>query len=404
MRGRRFYWIFIILLLSAPLWQGEAQSTPTTAGTPPAAYVTGVIGKAQGYMLSCESRSAVDWAAFFGVPIAETNFLLRLPRSDNPDAGFVGDANGRWGQIPPASYGVHAAPVAQVLRDYGAPAVARRGLDWDRARQEIGNGRPVLVWVIGNVWPGGAQTYTAQDGHTTLVAPYEHTMILVGYDASTVILVNAATGREERYPLSDFLASWAVLGNMAIVATPAEAPSLDAGYTVQPGDTLLSIAARLGLSWYELALLNGLDSPNLIYAGQELTLPDPREATMTPTPLPPSPTPIPPTATTTAPSTHTVQPGQHLMQIARDLGLDWQDLAHLNGLAPPDYVVHPGQVLLLPNGTSLPVAPATYTVQAGDTLFSIASRFGLTWQTLAQRNGILYPYKIYAGQQIQLAP
>jgi LysM repeat protein len=379
-----------------------------------------VNGRPQSYNLSCESRSAVDFAAFFGATIEETEFLRRLPRSDNPDAGFVGNANGRWGQIPPASYGVHAAPVAQLLRDYGVPAVARRGLDWDKARREIAAGRPLLVWVIGNVWPGAAQPYTAEDGHSTLVAPYEHTMLLTGYDPSTVTLVNAGNGREARYPLSDFLASWATLGNMAVAA----APDLDAPagprYTVQAGDTLLSIAARLGLSWYELALLNGLDSPNVIYAGQELALPGGETTAVTPTPTPPPapPTPPPTAAPPPEPATYTVQPGDHLMQIARELGLEWRAIAERNGLTPPDYVVHPGQMLRLPGAgeashrgetavspSPSPFPPPTaYLVQPGDTLFSIASRFGLSWQALARHNGVAYPYKIYVGQQIELLP
>src|SRR3972149_3644114 len=96
---------------------------------PDQAYVSGVAGHAQQYSLSCESRSAADWAAYWGIKIDETEFLNRLPRSDNPDEGFVGYPNDPWGDIPPASYGVHADPVAAPLAAYcvGADPGARRG-------------------------------------------------------------------------------------------------------------------------------------------------------------------------------------------------------------------------------------------------------------------------------------
>jgi len=71
-----------------------------------------IIGHGQSLPLSCESRSAADWASYFGVAIDELEFLGRLPISDNPEIGFVGDVNGNWGKIPPDSYGVHAGPVA----------------------------------------------------------------------------------------------------------------------------------------------------------------------------------------------------------------------------------------------------------------------------------------------------
>lgn len=44
-------------------------------------------------------------------------------------------------------------------------------------------------------------------------------------------------------------------------------------YTVQPGDTLASIAAQSGVSLDDLAASNGITDPNFIYSGQALYLP-----------------------------------------------------------------------------------------------------------------------------------
>ena len=72
--------------------------------------------------LSCEASAATDWAAYFGKKIDEYEFQNRLPQSDNPNKGFVGNVFGTWGQVPPAPYGVHADPVATLLQDYGLDA------------------------------------------------------------------------------------------------------------------------------------------------------------------------------------------------------------------------------------------------------------------------------------------
>jgi LysM repeat protein len=178
-----------------------------------------VSGRGQALPLDCESRSAVDWAGFFGVRISELEFFRRLPVSDDPDTGFVGSVYGRWGQIPPGPYGVHAAPVAALLQAYGVRAQAQRGLTWDSVRAEIDAGRPVMVWVVGHVSGSAAVSYTAaSNGHTTTVAPYEHTVIVTGYSTGAVTLLDGGTVYDRS--LAQFITSWSVLGDMAIVATP----------------------------------------------------------------------------------------------------------------------------------------------------------------------------------------
>ena len=44
----------------------------------------------------------------------------------------------------------------------------------------------------------------------------------------------------------------------------------------------------------------------------------------------------------------------------------------------------------------------TYVVQSGDTLSGIAANHGVSWTSLAQKNGIRAPYTIYVGQHISL--
>lgn len=208
---------------ATPTQTSTSTSTPVpptetpSDGLPAEAAVYGVYGYPQALPLSCEARSAVDWAGFFGVSIHELDFQSGLPVSDNPNTGFVGSPRGERGRLPPASYGVHAPPVADLLRTYGVNAQSITGFEWKEVRREIAAGRPVIAWVIGNVWTGyNGQSYTAADGETVTVVPYEHTVIVTGYTPSLVTVVD----NDLVYSVSveRFLSSWSVLGNMVVVA------------------------------------------------------------------------------------------------------------------------------------------------------------------------------------------
>jgi len=186
-----------------------------TVQLPPSAKIQGIRGYPQTLNLSCESRSAADWAAYFGVSIHELEFLSQLPQSDDPNKGFVGNPNGPGGLIPPDPYGVHAAPVAALLRAYGLPAEDVVGLSAEEIKAEIAAGHPVIVWIIFGTSPGYALQYTTQAGETITVAPNEHTAILIGYDPNGVTLLDGALVYWRSWDV--FLASFQVLGNMAII-------------------------------------------------------------------------------------------------------------------------------------------------------------------------------------------
>ncbi|MCE1254050.1 MAG: C39 family peptidase [Anaerolineae bacterium] len=176
--------------------------------------MSNISGHRQLYTLDCEARSSVDLAAYFGIDIDENDFLNRLPRSDDPNEGFVGNLGDPRGQIPPNSYGVHAAPIAALLREYGLNASAQYGFGFESLKSEIAAGRPVLAWVIGNTTSGFGTSYTPSNGNTTIVAPYEHTVLVIGYNSDTVTLLDE--NNIYNRSTSTFVNSWAVLGNMAV--------------------------------------------------------------------------------------------------------------------------------------------------------------------------------------------
>ena len=92
--------------------------------------------------------------------------------------------------------------------------------------------------------------------------------------------------------------------------------------------------------------------------------------------------------------THVVQYGETLSSIATKYGTTYQALASLNGLSNPN-MIYAGQVLKVNEKVS---TTRTYTVRSGDNLSSIASKLGTTYQALAQRNGLSNPNLIYPGQ------
>jgi uncharacterized protein YvpB len=193
-------------------------ASPTATATeipfPPEHYLR-IAGGRQYFALGCEAKAAVDWAAYFDVEINEFNFQYELPLSDNPDKGFVGDVNGPWGQVPPYAYGVHAGPVAELLRQYGLPAASLRGMTVDQIKAELSQDQPVIAWVIGNMVGGIPATYTDPEGDTVLVAAYEHVVILTGYNETSIRYTT--NGKFYDIPTEVFVNSWGVLGNMALI-------------------------------------------------------------------------------------------------------------------------------------------------------------------------------------------
>ena len=109
-------------------------------------------------------------------------------------------------------------------------------------------------------------------------------------------------------------------------------------------------------------------------------------------------------AVSTTPSTnnngtYTVQAGDTLTAIANKYGTTVDSLVALNNIADKNKI-YVGQVLKISGATSN--NSTSYTVQAGDTLSGIASKFGTTYQELARINNISNPNLIYVGQVIKI--
>lgn len=105
------------------------------------------------------------------------------------------------------------------------------------------------------------------------------------------------------------------------------------------------------------------------------------------------------TGTASQESTYYVQAGDTLSSIANKFGTTISNLVSINHISNPN-VIYVGQKIYV--GEATQGQSNAYTVQAGDTLSGIAAKFGTTWQDLAQKNGLANPNVIYVGQTLTI--
>jgi LysM repeat protein len=155
----------------------------------------------------------------------------------------------------------------------------------------------------------------------------------------------------------------AVTALLAITPVPAALAqqSGTSTYVVQPGDNLFRISLRFGVSINQIAALNGIVNPNLIFVGQTLQIPTGGTVVIVPPTSTPAPgvTVTPAPVVTAAPSagSYVVQPGDNLFRISLRFGVSLAALAQANGILNPN-LIFVGETLVIPTGGVAVVPPA----------------------------------------------
>jgi LysM repeat protein len=218
----------------------------------------------------------------------------------------------------------------------------------------------------------------------------------------------SAAPKKPAKPKADFSSSMrSLIGTAARVASGSAAAA--SSYTVKAGDTVAAIAGRHGLSTASVLALNGLGWKSLIFPGQVLKLA--AGASVAP-------------ASAQEGGRYTIARGDTISRIAARFGVPVESVLSANGLGWSS-IIYPGQTIAIPatpaaaapqielvsaTSPAAPTAPAapptppaptsSYTIKAGDTISSIAARFGVTTQAVLAANGLTASSIIYPGQTI----
>ncbi|MBC7251163.1 MAG: LysM peptidoglycan-binding domain-containing protein [Anaerolineae bacterium] len=181
--------------------------------------------------------------------------------------------------------------LSMIARHYGTTVASIVQANNLRDPNHIYAGQRLIIPTETCTLPGGTY-YTVQRGdNLTLIAAR------FGTTVSAIVQANNLYN-------PSFIYAGQVLFIPGAVVTPAYETGVY--YTVRPGDTLLGIAYRFGVNYWDIVCANNITNPSRIYIGQRLFIPGavpPTEPVCTPTPTPAvvcvTPTPAVPVCTPT---------------------------------------------------------------------------------------------------------
>lgn len=195
-------------------------------------------------------------------------------------------------------------------------------------------------------------------------------------------------------------------------------------YTVQSGDSVWGISNKFGITMDQLIQWNNIQN-NFIYPGQKLTIKGSQENGSSTNNSGNNTNSSGNAGTSNGGQTtgakYTVQSGDSVWKISNDHGITMAQLIEWNNIK--NNFVYPGQQLIVSNGGSSNTGANTgntsgsnssnssssntasgtkYTVKAGDSVWSVSNKYGLTMAQLIQWNNIQNNF-IYPGQQLTVS-
>jgi peptidoglycan endopeptidase LytF len=108
-------------------------------------------------------------------------------------------------------------------------------------------------------------------------------------------------------------------------------------------------------------------------------------------------------------TSHIVRRGENIYKIAKRYGYSYKQIARWNGLKYP-YRLKAGRRLRVAplssirNTKKTSKATTSHTIRRGESIYTIAKRYGYSVTQLATWNGLKYPYRLKAGRRLRVAP
>lgn len=133
-------------------------------------------------------------------------------------------------------------------------------------------------------------------------------------------------------------------------------------YQIQVGDTLDTIANKVGTTKQILLTINGITDTNLV-PGNYIVIPMNVNLPF---------------------STYSVKKGDNVYEIARRYGVDYETLLQINGLNKDDYI-YPNQELIIPNQNF-----NVYVTRENDSLATVAAKLNAKESDIIRDNATIY--------------
>ncbi len=181
--------------------------------------------------------------------------------------------------------------------------------------------------------------------------------------------------------------------------TPQAQPNQVITHRVIAGQTPYTIAALYGITIDDLYRLNNLNDDSILQIGQELIISGvvPLELGVE---LITDPALLNLPGYPPVPKIHQVQAGDTIYGLAERYGLTAQELQLVNGFTDQTEL-HLGMTVYIPNQTG-DLYARNYLVQIGDSVEAIAARFLTVPEDIIGRNRLLNPSQLIAGQSLRI--